>query len=159
MPHAREPLPQLDPRVRRGPGRLLRVYAQSSIRCVSLHASQPAPPRSHRFLMRSGIRPDPNQHSRARADARRSAQAAYSLALQSGLLRVMTDVEKFALLLATLCHDLEHPVRPRLTGGPPPPRRGAAPASPGGPRLAGTPPGPRRGPADAAAHSAPCRRG
>ena len=40
-------------------------------------------------------------------------QSAYSLGLQSGLLRIMTDVEKFALLLAALCHDLEHPVCPR----------------------------------------------
>ena len=37
-------------------------------------------------------------------------QAAYALAARSGVLRGMPDPERLALLLAALCHDLEHPV-------------------------------------------------
>ena len=37
-------------------------------------------------------------------------QTIYYLGLQSGVLGVMSDKERFALLVATLCHDLEHPV-------------------------------------------------
>ncbi len=39
-------------------------------------------------------------------------QTCYSLGLEAGLLADMPDTELLALLVAALCHDLEHPVRP-----------------------------------------------
>ncbi len=39
------------------------------------------------------------------------AQTLYCLGLQSGVLQAMTDKERLALLVAALCHDLDHPVR------------------------------------------------
>ena len=39
-------------------------------------------------------------------------QTAYALAVASGLMRAMPDRERLALLMAALCHDLEHPVPP-----------------------------------------------
>ena len=38
-------------------------------------------------------------------------QTAYALASTSGLMRSMPDRERLALLMAALCHDLQHPVR------------------------------------------------
>ena len=46
-------------------------------------------------------------------------QTVYSLAAASGVLDRLTHKQRLALLLAALCHDLEHPVRRRRT----PPRR------------------------------------
>ncbi len=37
-------------------------------------------------------------------------QTTYAVAVASGLMRAMPDRERLALLMAALCHDLEHPV-------------------------------------------------
>ncbi len=38
-------------------------------------------------------------------------QTTFSLGLRAGLIQAMTNKERLALLVAALCHDLEHPVR------------------------------------------------
>ena len=38
-------------------------------------------------------------------------QAVYAIGLLSGALDTMPDGERLALLMAALCHDVEHPVR------------------------------------------------
>ncbi len=40
-------------------------------------------------------------------------QTVYSLAVQSDLAARLTQTQRLALLVAALCHDLEHPVPPR----------------------------------------------
>ena len=40
-------------------------------------------------------------------------QAVYAIGLLSGALDTMPDGERLALLMAALCHDVEHPVRMR----------------------------------------------
>jgi high affinity cGMP-specific 3',5'-cyclic phosphodiesterase 9 len=40
-------------------------------------------------------------------------QTTFSLGLHAGLIQAMTSKERLALLVAALCHDLEHPVRVR----------------------------------------------
>jgi high affinity cGMP-specific 3',5'-cyclic phosphodiesterase 9 len=45
------------------------------------------------------------------------AQTVFSLGMHTGLLQSMSSTEQLALLVAALCHDLEHPVRPRPVVG------------------------------------------
>ena len=57
---------------------------------------------------RNSMRLPTCQHTSSTANP---AQTCYCLGLQSGLLQAMADTERLALLIAALCHDLEHPVR------------------------------------------------
>ena len=40
------------------------------------------------------------------------AQTVFSLGMHTGLLQSMPSTEQLAMLVAALCHDLEHPVWP-----------------------------------------------
>jgi hypothetical protein len=75
---------------------------------LRLNCPQPSPPPPMRALPKRATA----HHASPSPPSAPPPQTCYSLGLEAGLLADMPDTERLALLVAALCHDLEHPVRP-----------------------------------------------